>query len=320
MKLNHHPVLILLAGALSACGAATGAEGDVLTGLMDATEIDVASKVPGRIQSVHVREGDRVRPGQLLVRIESHEIEAKLAQANAAIGAAQAKLRIAQAGARPQERRAASKQLRAAEHSVEITKKAYERLNRLRLEDAVPQATFDEAEFRYKVALEQLAMAEAKRDLIRTGARAEEVEALQALVQQARGVLDEVEGYSEETEQTAPLKAEVASVILHPGELAATGHPILTLVDLDDQWASFAVREDELREIRTGAKIDVNIPALGAATYPLEVFHISALGDFATWRATSARDSFDLKTFEVRARPVEAIEGLRPGMTVRWKR
>ncbi len=288
----------------------------VITGLVNATEIDVASKVPGRVLELPVREGDRVTKGQMLARLESHELEAKLTQVNATIEAADARLALARKGARDEEKRAAAKQLDAARHQVNLTRKMYDRVATLVDKQAVPRSKFDEIEFKYEVSRDQLAMAEARYSALQSGARDEEIQALEALVAQARGGLDEVEAYRRETEQVAPLDAEVSKIVVNVGELAATGYPILTLVDLSSLWASFAVREDQLATLHVGDVVQLEVPALGR-TVPMRVDHVAVLGDFATWKATSDKDRFDLKSFEVKARPEQPVEGLRPGMTVR---
>lgn len=289
-----------------------------LTGLMDVYEIDVASKVPGRIKELLVREGDRVEQGQKLAVMESQEIEAKLGQVRAARDAAEAKLRMARRGARDEEKMAAGQALDAARHQFELAEKTHKRMQSLLADKAVAQAKFDEVEFKYKAAKEKMSMAQAKFELVKKGARPEEIDALEALVRQGKSTMAEVESYARESVQHAPVAGEVSKIMLHPGELAATGYPILSLVDLREQWASFVVREDRLQKLKKGDTIAATVPALGK-TVNLKVYHISALGDFATWRATSEKDNFDLKTFEVRARPVEQVDGLRPGMTVRWR-
>ena len=309
-------LMCVLSVALASCASEPPARKTV-TGLVDATEIDVASKVPGRVTELHVREGDRVEVGQKLATIESEEIAAKMQQVHAAIDASEAKLRLARSGARREEVEAARKQLEAARHQVELAHKMFERVEKLRDSGALPEAKFDEAKFQYDVARDQLAVAEAKYAVVRKGARPEEIEALTAVVEQAKGTLAEVTAYEKETSQVAPIAAEVSKIVVHRGELAATGYPIVTLVDTSDMWVTFTVREDALQQVRKGSVVSVYIPALDRHA-ELEVFHLAAMGDFATWRATSARDSFDLKSFEVRARPKETIEGLRPGMTVRW--
>jgi HlyD family secretion protein len=154
-------------------------------------------------------------------------------------------------------------------------------------------------------------------DLVQRGARPEELDALGAQLTQTQGLVAEVTSYEKEMVQRAPLSAVVSKIILHKGELAATGNPILTLVDLDSAWVTFPVREDLLKTIKQGTALQVEIPALGV-TVPMEVFNISALGDFATWRATSDKGGFDLKSFEVKARSKSKVEGLRPGMTARF--
>lgn len=289
----------------------------ILTGLMDANEYDVASKIPGRVIELLVREGDKVEAKQTLVRIESEEIMAKLDQVSAAIEGAQAQLAIAKKGARKEERFAVAKQLESARHQLDVTRKMYDRVSNLLVKGAVTQAQFDEAEFKYNIATDQLAQVQAKYTLVRKGARKEEINALESLVKQTKGAFAEVESYAKETTQISPIAGEVSKVILHLGELAATGYPIITIVDLKDQWAVFSVREDLLRNIKKGTEIKAQIPALGK-TINMEIFNISAMGDFATWKATSEKDSFDLKSFEVKARPSEVLEGLRPGMSVRW--
>ena len=288
----------------------------VVTGLVDAVEIDVASKVPGRISSLLVREGDTVKKGQELVTLSTDEIDAKMYQVDAAIDAAKAQLKLAQKGAKKQEKEAVRKQVDAARHQVEITQKMYERLKPLAEAKAVAGSKFDEVEFNYKVAQDQLAIAEAKLSIVMDGARKEQIEALDALVKKAEGVQAEVESYKRESSQVAPINGIVSKVILHKGELASTGYPILTIVDLSDQWAVFTVREDMLKKIKVGSVVKAEVPALDKYV-SLNVFNISAMGDFATWKATSEKNSFDLKSFEVKARPEKPIKNMRPGMSVR---
>ena len=288
----------------------------MVTGLVDALEIDVASKVPGRIKDLLVREGDDVTLGQPLVNLSIDEIDAKMFQVDAAIEAAKAQLKLAKKGAKDQEKDAVKNEVDAARHQVEITEKMYNRLKPLADAKAVARSKFDEVEFKYNVAKDQLAMAEAKLSIVMDGARKEQIQALGALVKQAQGAQAEVESYKKESSQVAPISGVVSKVVLHQGELAATGYPILTLVDLSDQWAVFSVREDMLKNIKVGTTLNAEIPALGTSA-AFKVFNISAMGDFATWKATSEKNSFDLKSFEVKARPTKPIDGMRPGMSVR---
>jgi HlyD family secretion protein len=305
-----------VAGRLLA-GCAATAPSAFITGLVDATEVDVASKIPGRIKELKVHEGELVQEGQALAIIQSDELGAKLEQATATIAAAEAKLKLAQRGARREDREAAAGAREAAAHQVELAKKMYDRMTALLGAGSIAQASFDDAEAKYNLAKDQLDIATTRLDLVQHGARAEELEGLEAIVKQSKGMLAEVQSYNEETVQRAPLTGEVAKIVLHRGELAASGYPILTLVDRQDVWVTFPVREDLLKTIKPGTVLDVRVPALDASV-PMTVFAISAMGDFATWKATNEKTGFDLKSFEVKARPTEKVEGLRAGMTARF--
>ncbi|MGN1072099.1 MAG: HlyD family secretion protein [Bradymonadia bacterium] len=288
-----------------------------ITGLIHATEIDVASKVPGRVVAVHVQEGQHVKSGDLLVELNLDELDAKLLQATSSIDAAKAQLALAEKGARPQEKKALTNQVDSARAQVDVTKKMLDRMSKLLEEKAVPQAKYDEVEFKYQVSLNQLEMAQAKLDAVNKGARSEEIRALEALVEKGESVAKEIEIYQRERTQTSPVDGEVSKIVVHEGELTNTGYPIITLVKMDDIWASFAIREDRLKNLRIGDEVEIEVPALDRKI-PMKVANISALGDFATWRATSDRDRFDLKSFEVKLRPTQPVDGLRPGMTARW--
>lgn len=294
-----------------------GSDSLQITGLINATEIDVASKVPGRISKINVVEGQRVKAGDELCELNLAELDAKLLQANSAIDAAKAQLALARKGARPQEKKAAANQVEVARAQVDVTRKMLDRMQKLLDEKALPLAKFEEVEFKYQASVNQLAMAEAKLEALNKGARDEELSALEALVNRGESAAAEIEIYKSERVQVAPVDGEVSKIVVHEGELTNTGYPIITIVKTDDMWASFAVREDRLKDIRIGSKVEIEIPALGQKV-PMVVSNISAMADFATWRATSDRDRFDLKSFEVKLRPETPIDGLRPGMTARW--
>jgi HlyD family secretion protein len=284
---------------------------------VDATEIDVASKVPGRVRALAVHEGDPVREGQALLTIESQEVLSKIDQVTAAVEAARAKLALARHGARAAEKDQARRALDTARAQAELARKGWDRATALLSTGTITQATFDDADFKWKAAKDQLAIAQARLELVQLGARSEELEALEALVRQGEGSLAEVQSYGRETVQTAPIGGEVAKILVHRGELAATGFPILTLVDRADSWAAFPVREDLLAEVQVGSTLQVEVPAL-RRTLAMTVFSVAPMGDFATWRSTGEKGSFDLRTFEVRARPERADPELRPGMTARF--
>lgn len=288
----------------------------VLEGEVEATEIDVAGKLAGRVDQVFVELGENVNQGDRLFSIFSPEIEAKLAQAKAAKSAANAVRRKADTGAREQEIRAAEQLWKRAQAAADLADITFARLARLFADGVVPRQRRDEAETQSKAARAAADAAKAGYDLALEGARDEDRDAAAAVEAQAAGAVGEVEAYMAETDIRAPVAGEVASLLIDAGELAPAGFPVITLVDLNDVWVVFQVREDLLATIGMGTEMTGVVPALGGREVRLKVSYMAALGAFATWRATSASDGFDLKTFEVRARPVEPVDGLRPGMSV----
>ena len=287
----------------------------ILQGQFEATQIDVGAKVPGRLDSLLVRLGDTVQKGQLLAVIDSPEIHAKLTQATSARDAAGALKNKANSGAREEEIRAARSQWQRAEHAADLADKTLARVDRLYRDGVVSAQKRDEAEAMHRTARDAADAARAVYDMALAGARAEDKNVASAMEAQAEGVVREVSSYLDETKIKAPMAGEVISLVVDPGELVATGYPVLSLVDLSDVWVSFNVREDELPGLDMGQEVQVTVPALGNKVFDLTVSYIAPMGEFATWRATNAQSGFDLKTFEVRARSAEPIPGVRPGMS-----
>ncbi len=292
-------------------------------GEIEAAESDLSAKIAGRVASLAVEEGQKVKRGQVLATLESPEIEAKLRQAKAAREAADARKAKADGGAREEEIRQAYHVWRRALDGAALAEKTFRRIDRLFVDGVVPAQRRDEAESQWRAAVEQAEAAKAAHDMAVAGARREDRDAADAMVRQAAGMVSEVGTFLEETRLRAAMDGEVREVIARRGEMVSPGYPIIRLVDLKDIWATFNIREDQLAALRMGDRLTVTVPALGKnSRVVLQVTFIAPLGDFATWRATSASGDFDVKTFQVKARPVAATPGLRPGMSVllQWDR
>ncbi|WP_019537743.1 HlyD family secretion protein [Proteiniphilum acetatigenes] len=287
----------------------------VIQGSAEANEVRVSGKVAGRIQQFLAEEGQHVERGDTLVFIDSPEIYAKLAQATAAQNAAMAQDRKAQKGARSEVIQGAYEMWQKAEVGADIAKKSYDRVQRLFEKGVVTAQKRDEAEAQYQAAVAQAAAARSQYDMAKNGAEAEDKAAALALVDRAQGAVQEVEAYMKEITLIAPISGEVTDIFPKQGELVGTGAPIMNIVDLDDIWFTFNVREDLLNDMKKGAVITVKIPALNNREAKLEITYIKAMASFATWKTTKTTGDFDLKTFEIRAKPVEPIKDLRPGMT-----
>jgi len=293
----------------------------LIQGEIEATQVKVASKLVGRIKTIHVKEGDSVKKGQLLVTLDSPEIEAKMRQAKAAKKAAKAQKTKAYTGLRKEKIRQAYNVWQQAKAGNKLAQKSYERVRRLYKDGVLPQQKLDETEAKMKVALEREKNAREAYNMAKSGARSEDKAAASALLEKAMGILEEVRIYQDETKITAPRKGEVAELIGETGELLSAGYPVVSLVDLKDVWVTFNLREDLLKNVRMGSIIVGDIPALGKKGIKFRVKYIKELGLYAVWSATKTSGDFDMKTFEVRAVPVTKVEGLRPGMSclVKWK-
>ena len=291
-------------------------------GEVEATQVKVASKIVGRIDSLAIHKGDAIKKGQLLFTLKSPEIEAKLAQAHAALKGAKAQNSKAIAGADVEDIQAAFDNYMKAQATFELADKTFDRVDNLFKEGVLPAQKRDEAETQFKAARETASAAKAIWEKAKKGTRIEDKEAAISMVDRAEGAIREIESYINETYIYAPIDGEVSNIIAESGELVAAGYPIVTIMKLDDIWITFNLREDLLASIRKGSIFTAKFPALGNKEIVLKVTYINALGSFATWNATKNTGDFDMKTFEVHAVPVQKISGLRPGMSalVDWKK
>ena len=288
---------------------------ETIMGEVDATEYRVSNKVPGRIDSLYVKEGDRVKAGDTLAHISSPQVEAKMMQAKAVKNAASAQSRKAKGGAREQQKQMAYQVWQKAKAAVEVYKKSYDRVKGLYEKGVVSAQKFDEVEAQYKVAQADCAAAEQQYLLAKEGAQQEDIAAAAALVNQAGGAVAEVQSYLDDSYLIAPSDGEVVEIFAKLGDLIGTGSPVMSILNMDDSWMFFAVREDLLKGINPGDTLQVRLPALGKETHPCEVRRVQAMASYATWRATKTNGQYDVKSFDVKVVPLQHIEGMRPGMT-----
>ena len=290
-------------------------EPEIIMGEVDADEYRVANKVPGRIDTVFVKEGDFVMAGDTLAHINSPEVEAKLAQAEAARSAATAQSSKAKNGARQQQIASAYEMWQKAEVGVDIAKKSYDRIQKLDNQGVVSAQKHDEVEAQYKAALATANAAKSQYDMALEGAQDEDKKAALALVAQANGAVTEVQGYMRDRYILAPADGEVVQIYPKKGELLGTGAPVMSIVDMSNVWFTFSIREDMLNGMKVGSEVKIKIPALGEQTYNGEVTYMRAMASYATWRATKTSGEYDVKSFDLKVVPTEKIPDLRQGMT-----
>lgn len=287
----------------------------VIQGEAEASEYRVSGKVPGRIEEMWVKAGDEVHKGDTVARVDSPEVRAKLAQVTAARSAALAQSTKAQNGARQEEITGAFELWQQAKVQEDVMRKSFERVERLYEQKVITAQKYDETKAKYDASVAQSAAAKSRYDMAVAGARKEDKDAAQALVNQASGALMEVQAYLDELYLTSPADGIVSATFPKVGELVGTGSPVMTVTDLSDIWFTFNIREDYLHGMNIGDELTLVIPALDGKEIAAKVNYIAVRESYATWKATKETDQYDAKTFEVRAIPTGDAKGVLPGMT-----
>lgn len=287
----------------------------VIQGEAEASEYRISGKVPGRIEEFYVKEGQEVHKGDTVAFIDSPEVRAKLIQANAARNAAAAQSDKARHGARSEQIQGAYQLWQQAIVQEDVMKKSLDRVQRLYDQKVIAAQKYDETKAKYDAAVAQTLAAKSQYDMAVSGARMEDKAAARALVDQASGAVQEVESYLSELYLVSPADGIISATYPKVGELVGQGSPVASVIDLKDLWFTFNVREDYLHGMKQGDKVTVVIPALDGKEISATVNYIAVRESYATWKATKETGMYDAKTFEVRAVPDQAVEGILPGMS-----
>ena len=218
-------------------------------------------------------------------------------------------------GARVQQIEAALNMWQQAQAGRELAKKTFDRVKALYEQGVVPAQKFDEAQAQYNAMTATAAAAKAQYDLAVDGASKEEKAAAAAQVRQAAGVVSEVESYLSDAMVYSPVTGEISTIIAEQGELVGSGYPVVAILDISDMWVTFNIKETLMPKIRMGKRLRGYVPALDRDV-DFHITYIAPQADFATWAATRTQGGFDIRTFAVKAKPLGAEEGMRPGMSV----
>lgn len=322
MKENNKTLLAGLAAVISAVAIvalvglfAIHPQKEMIMGEADATEYRVSNMVPGHIDQIFVEEGDMVHAGDTIAHIGSRQVDAKMVQAKAARSAASAQSRKAKGGAREQQIQMAYQVWQKAKAAEEVYKKSYDRVKGLYDKGVVSAQQYDEVNAKYRAAQADCAAAEQQYLMAKEGAQSEDIDAAAALVSRAGGAVAEVQSYLDDSYIIAPCDGEVVEMYVKMGDLVGTGAPVASILDNSDNWFNFSIREDLLQNVKSGENVKIRIPALGNKTFDATVRNVKAMASYATWRATKTLGQYDVKSFDVKVVPNEAIDGLRPGMT-----
>ena len=291
-------------------------EPTLLQGVVMVREYKVASKIPGRIKQVYVSEGEKVDSGVLLYSLATPELDSKLAQASAAKQAAQALDKEVLSGARRQQIDALYNLWQRAKAGRELAEKQYNRSIKLSEKGVITAQQLDEATANFEAMKASESAAYAEYSLAKAGATKNQKSAAAAQVEMAQGAVAEVESYISDSHIFAPTAGEISTIAYYAGEIIGSGFPVMTLLDLDDIWVEFNIKESLLPQITIGKTLHAYIPALDKAI-PLIVSHIAAQADFAIWSTTREDGSFDIRTFVVKMRTAKDADAkaLRAGMS-----
>jgi HlyD family secretion protein len=294
----------------------------LVQGEADATRFDIAARVDGRVAEVSVVRGQNVDANAVLVRIDNPETIAKHEQTVAARIVTEAQLANIKVGTRPEVIAARKAELDRTQASLELAQKTYERVRILAEHGNAPQARLDQATDSLHENERGVDQAKSAYEQAVNGYTREEHEIAVANVGKALADIKAVEAIIDQMMVYAPVASQVYQRNVEPGEYVSPGVPLITLIDLNDLWIHFDLREDLAKAIKLGDRFDVRIPALADRLITVEVKLIATKGEYASWRATRATGDFDLRTFAIRAYPVDKVPELRPGMSayLDWRR
>ena len=283
---------------------------DTIQGEVEVSEYRVSCKLPGRIVELRVKEGDYVHVGDTLAILEVPEMKSQEQMLQATNAAAEAMKDLTDAGARKEQIQGAFQLVQQAEAAATIAKKTYDRMQNLYNDGVISGQKRDEAFAAYKATEAQVAAAKSQYEMAKNGAREQEKRMAANNTQASKSAVDVVKNLLKETVQVAQCEGEVSNVYPKVGELVGLGSPIMS-----DMWGSFNVREDHLQGLNKGDEFTAFVPAFNKEI-KMKVYYLKDQGSYATWKATKDNGDYDRKTFEVKARPITKLEGLRPGMSL----
>jgi HlyD family secretion protein len=307
-------VLVLAAGALLYFGRRSGSEASIV-GVVRATEIRVEPEVDGQLVSIAVGKGAQVHAGDVLARLAAVELTAQADQARAALASATADRNNVYAGVRREQVDSLQAEIAKANARLEYVQAQLTRTSTLARQNFESQQSLDQAENDAASARADVAEAQANYDAAVAGPTREERAIADAQVQAAAAAVAVLERRLDKMVLRAPADGVVSVIAAEVGENVHAGQPILMVEAAGQQWLSFNVREEYLRDLTVGATASVMRNGEGGAIKSA-VTELRPLGDFATWQAERVIGDHDRNTLRLRLDPERQTAGLEPGMTV----
>ncbi|MGK7311304.1 MAG: HlyD family secretion protein [Candidatus Longimicrobiales bacterium M2_2A_002] len=264
------------------------------SGTVEATDADLGFNAPGRIGEIAVREGDEVRRGAVLARLEASELEARKSVAEAQLEAARAALAELEAGARSEEIAQARAAVRAAEQRREDARRDLRRARVLQEGGAISQEALDKAETQAEVAEASLEQARQRLRALETGPRQERIRAQRAAVAAAEASVRQAEAALENTVVEAPFDGRITTRHRDPGETVQPGQPVVTLLDPDDRWVRIYVAEDRIGAVGIGEPAVITSDTYPDREYDGRVVFIAREAEFTPRNVQTREDRVKL--------------------------
>jgi HlyD family secretion protein len=286
-----------------------------IVGVVRTTEVRIAPEVAGQLATIKVQKGARVRAGDVVAELSAEELAASVTQARAALAAASADRDNVYAGVRAEQVAALAAQIAKAKSQLEYAQAELARKSYLAQRNDASQQSLDEAVQAEASARADVAEAEANHAAAVAGPTREQRAIADAQVKAASAALAVLERHLEKTILRAPADGVVSVIVAEVGENVHPGQPVLAIAETGKQWLSFNAREDLLRGLTVGAKVDVARAGAREPT-PAVVTELVPLGTFATWQAERAVGDHDRNTVRLRLDLQGDPSGFEPGMTV----
>jgi HlyD family secretion protein len=307
-------VFVLAAVALLYSGRRSGSAASIV-GVVRATEIRVEPEVDGQLKSIAVGKGAEVHAGDVLARLAAEELTAQVDQARAALASATADRNNVYAGVRREQVDSLQAEIAKANARLEYAQLQLTRTTTLARESFESQQSLDQAENDAASARADVAEAQANYDAAVAGPTREERAIADAQVVAAAAAVAVLERRLDKMVLRAPANGVVSVIAAEVGENVHAGQPILMVQAAGQQWLSFNVREEYLRDLTVGGTASVMRNGEGGAIKSA-VTELQPLGDFATWQAERVIGDHDRNTLRLRLDPERQTAGLEPGMTV----
>lgn len=310
-------IIMILILTISIIGIVMMKDNDVvLQGQIEAEEYNISGLLPGRVEHIYVRKGQKVERGDTLIHIISKEVIAEYDVQKELENVALLQSDKIDLGSRKELISIAKQLWEGAKADLNLSKTTYERIMILYNDSIISRQRRDEVEALYKSSQAAERAAYYQYQLALEGAQEQDKASAKAMAMAAHNNVEVVNALLKDSKLTSPITGEVASIALNKGELSSVGTSLMTITDIENPYLIINVREDLLVHFKIGNDILCEIPALGLKEVPFTINYISPLGSFATWRATKDSGGYDLRTFEIEAVPKIRINDLRPGMSV----